>query len=70
MMHNSIINSPTAGRDLHLGHRNTTKHTLEYFVPEDDETNDTAVHKQIGEQIKEPINTEGDKSFSREENAS
>jgi hypothetical protein len=43
---------------------------LDIFVPEDDETNDTAVHKQIREQIKYPIDTEDDKPFSREEIAS
>jgi len=43
---------------------------LDYFVPEDDETNDIAVHKQIREQIKELIDTEDDKPFSREEIAS
>jgi len=44
-----------------------TKHMLVFFVPKDDETNDSAVHKQIREQIKEPIDTEDDKLFSREE---
>jgi hypothetical protein len=39
---------------------------LDYFVPED-EINDSAVHKQIRELIKEPIDTEDDKPFSREE---
>jgi hypothetical protein len=39
---------------------------LDYFVP-DDETNDSAVHKQIREPIKEPIDTEDDKTFYREE---
>ena len=42
---------------------------LDYFVP-DDETNDSAVHKQIREQIKQPIDTKDDKPFSREEIAS
>jgi hypothetical protein len=40
---------------------------LDHFVPEDSETNDSAVHKQIRELIKEPIDTEDDKPFSREE---
>ena len=40
---------------------------LDYFVPEDNETNDSAVHNQIRELIKEPIDTEDDKTFSREE---
>jgi len=40
---------------------------LDYFVPEDNETNDSAVQKQIREQVKEPVDTEGDKPFSREE---
>jgi len=48
----------------------TTKHMLDIFVPEDDETNDSAVHKQIGQQTKEPKGTEDDKTFSREEMAS
>ena len=43
---------------------------LDIFVPEDDETNDSAVHKQIGQQTKEPKGTEDDKTFSREEMAS
>jgi len=50
-----------------LDKESTTKHTLNYFVPEDNETNDSAVHKQTGEQIKEPVNTEDNKPFSREE---
>jgi len=53
-----------------LDTESTTKHILDYFVPEDDETNDSAVHKQIREQVKEPVDTEGDKTFSREEMAS
>jgi hypothetical protein len=40
---------------------------LDYFVPQDDETNDTAVHKQVRAQIKELIDPEVDKPFSREE---
>ena len=47
-----------------------TKHMLGYFVPEDNETNDSAVHGQIGEQIKEPVDTENDKPLSREDIAS
>jgi hypothetical protein len=43
---------------------------LDYFVPEDDKTNDSAVHKPIREQIMEPIDTDDDKTFSREEVAS
>ena len=45
----------------------TTNHMLDYFVPQDDETNDTAVHKQVRAQIKELIDPEVDKPFSREE---
>jgi len=45
----------------------STKHMLDYFVPEDNETNDSAIHKQIREQVKEPVDTEDNKSFSREE---
>ena len=41
----------------------TTKHMLDYFVPKD-ETNDSAVPKQIRKLIKEPTDTEDDKSFS------
>ena len=40
---------------------------LDYFVPKDNETDDSVVHKKIRELIKEPIDTEDDKSFSREE---
>ena len=40
---------------------------LDYFVPEDNETNDSAVHKQIREQVKELVDTEDDKFFSWEE---
>jgi hypothetical protein len=43
---------------------------LEFFVPEEDETNDSTVHKHIREQIKELIDTEDNKPFSREEMAS
>jgi len=53
-----------------LDTESTTKHMLDYFIPEDNETNDSAVHKQIREQVKEPIDTEYDKPFSREEIAS
>ena len=45
----------------------TTKHMLDYFVPEDNETNDSDVHKQTRELIKEPKDTEDDKPFSQEE---
>jgi len=47
-----------------LDTESTTKHKLDYFVPEDNETNYSAVHKQIREQVKEPVGTEGDKTFS------
>jgi hypothetical protein len=40
---------------------------LDYFVPEDNETDDSAVPKHIRELIKEPIDTEDHKPFSREE---
>ena len=40
---------------------------LDCFVPKDKETNDSAVHKQIREHMKEPIGTESDKPFSQEE---
>jgi len=50
-----------------LDAESTAKHMLDYFVPEDNETNDSAVHKQIRELIKEPIDTEDDTPFSREE---
>jgi DNA-directed RNA polymerase specialized sigma54-like protein len=43
---------------------------LDYFAPEDNEINDSAIHKQIRELIKEPIDTEDDKPFSQEEIAS
>jgi len=39
---------------------------LDYF-DSDDETNDGALHKQIREQVKWPVDTEGDKPSSREE---
>jgi len=39
----------------------TTKYMLDYFAPDDNETNDGAVHKQIIEQIKEPVDTENEK---------
>jgi len=42
---------------------------LDYFVPENNETNDSAVDKQTRELIKKPIDTE-DKPFAREETAS
>ena len=63
-----LNNSPTAWWDLHLGRR---KHNKEYvtvfFFPEDNETNDRAVHKEVREPIKEPIYTEDDKLLSRVE---
>jgi hypothetical protein len=37
---------------------------LDYFVPEDDETNDSAVHKHTREQILELTDTEDDIPFS------
>jgi hypothetical protein len=42
---------------------------LDSFVPEDNETNDSAVHKKIRELTKKPIDTEEYtcKPFSREE---
>jgi hypothetical protein len=40
---------------------------LDYFVPECNETNDSAVHRQIRQLITDPIDTEDDKPFSREE---
>jgi hypothetical protein len=53
-----------------LDTESTTKHMLEYFVPADSETNDSAVHRQIRVQVKRPADTEDDKPFSREEIAS
>jgi hypothetical protein len=43
---------------------------LDYFAPEDNEINDSAVYKQIRELTKEPIDTKDDKPFSQEEVAS
>jgi len=40
---------------------------LDYFFTEDNETNDSAVHKQVRQLIKESIDTADDKLFSREE---
>ena len=37
---------------------------LDYIVPEDNETNDNAVRKQVIDQVKEPVDTG---HFSREE---
>ena len=45
----------------------TESTSTDYFVPEDNETNDSAVYRQIREQVKEPVDTEDEKSFSREE---
>jgi hypothetical protein len=50
-----------------LDTQSTTEHMLDYFVPKDNETDDSAVHKHIRELTKEPIGTEDDKPFSREE---
>jgi hypothetical protein len=55
--YNLLNNSPTVRQDLHLGHRKHNKACVRLFFPEDNETNDSAVHKQIREQIKEPIDT-------------
>jgi len=46
-----------------LDTESTAKHLLDYFVPEDNEINDSAVHKQIRELINEPIDTEDDKTL-------
>ena len=54
-------------RTFTLDTESTTKYMLDYFVPKDNETDDSVVHKKIRELIKEPIDTEDDKSFSREE---
>jgi len=43
---------------------------LDYFVPEDNVINDSAIHKHIRELINEPIDTNNDKPFSQEEIAS
>jgi len=53
-----------------LDAESTTTHTLDYFVPEDNEANNSAVHKQIRQLLKEPIDTEDDKPLSREETVS
>jgi len=50
-----------------LDAESTTKHVIDYFVHEDNQTNDSAVHKQVRELIKEPIDTEDDKLFSPKE---
>jgi hypothetical protein len=42
----------------------TTRHMLDYFVPEDDKTNDTEAHKRIRQLVEVPIDTEDDKPFS------
>ena len=59
-----------SGGTFTLDTESTTKYMLEFFVPEEDETNDSTVHKHIREQIKELIDTEDNKPFSREEMAS
>jgi len=43
-----------------LDAESTTKHMLDYFFTEDNETNDSAVHKQVRQLIKESIDTEDD----------
>jgi hypothetical protein len=50
-----------------LDRESTTKHMLKYFVPEDNETNDSSFHRQIRQLITDPIDTKDDKLFSREE---
>jgi len=50
-----------------LDTESTAKHLLDYFVPKDNEINDSAVHMQIRELINEPIDTEDDKPFSQVE---
>jgi hypothetical protein len=42
---------------------------LDYFVPEDNEINDSAVHKQIRELINEPIYTAIIKIFFSRKNS-
>ena len=64
--YNLFNNSPTASRTFTLDTESTTKHMLDYFVPED-ETDDNVILKKIRELIKKLIDTENDKPFSQEE---
>ena len=52
-----------------LDAESTKTHTLDYFVPEDNEANNSAVHKQIRQLIKEPIDTEDDKTLISRRNS-
>ena len=45
----------------------TLQHMLEHFAPEDDQHDDSDLHKQARTLSKEPINTEDDKEFTAEE---
>ena len=65
-MYNLLNKSPTDRWDLHLGRRKHNKAYVRLFFPEDNETNESAVYKQVRELIKEPIDTEDDKLFCRE----
>jgi len=47
--------------------RETLKHMLEYFIPEDKENDDTDCHKQARTQSQEPVDTANDKDLTLEE---
>ena len=49
--------------DLH----ETIKHTLEYFVPDDNQADDSDFHKQARTLSQHPIDTDDDKEFTVEE---
>jgi hypothetical protein len=47
--------------------RETLKHMLEHFAPEDTENDDTDLHKQARTQAQEPVDAADDKDFPLEE---
>jgi hypothetical protein len=46
---------------------NTIKHMMEYFIPEDNESSDSAHHKFIRQLTVEPLDTLDDEEFTKEE---
>jgi DNA-dependent RNA polymerase auxiliary subunit epsilon len=47
--------------------KDTLRHMLEYFTPEDNELEDNNHHKQVRDMIARPPNTQDDREFTREE---
>ena len=46
--------------------KETLRHMLEYFTPEDKELGDNNHHKEVGDTVAKPPNTPEDREFTRE----